>query len=123
MPVVTGTNIAPLSGSLWKTETHSVCHSHAGSSAACHLCLTLNTISTGETLDVIRDVALVAQKLDVCTIDQNTALLLQLDIFVPSQWCETPVFAHNDLLSARELVHRSSQSLDSGGPMTVERAD
>jgi hypothetical protein len=87
------------------------------------LCLALHAICTGEALDVLLDIALVSQELNVRTIDQNAALLLQLYVLLPSQWCETPVLAHNDLLSARELVHRSSQSLDCGGPVAIKSAD
>jgi hypothetical protein len=87
------------------------------------LCLALHAICTREALDVLLDIALVSQELNICTIDQNTALFLQIYVLLPSQWCETPVLAHNDLLSARKLVHRSSQSLDCGGSVAIKSAD
>jgi len=66
---------------------------------------------------------LVSQELDVGTINQDTTLLLQLDIFVASERCETPVLADNDLLATGELVHGSSQSLDGGSTVGVSGSD
>jgi hypothetical protein len=87
------------------------------------LCLALHTICAWEALDVLLDIALVSQELNICTVDQNTTLLLQPYILLPSQRGETPVLADNDLLSAGELVHRSSQGLDGGGAMAIKSAD
>lgn len=69
------------------------------------------------------DLAAVPQELDVCTIDQHSALLLELDVLITSQRCETPVLADDDLLSARELVHGSSESLDGGSSVGVSGSD
>jgi len=88
-----------------------------------NLCLTSNLVSTGESLHVLLNVALVSQELNICSVDQNTALLLQLDIFLTSQWRETPVLADNDLLATGKLVHGSSESLDGGGAVGISSSD
>jgi len=80
-------------------------------------------VSQREALDVLLNLAVVSQELDIGAIDQDTALLLQLDIFVASQGGETPVLADNDLLATGELVHGSSESLDGGGAVGVASPD
>jgi hypothetical protein len=69
----------------------------------------------GEPLHVVFERTLVAQKLDICTINLNLTLRTLLDVFFPTQRSEAPVLANNDLLSARELVLRATKSLDGGG--------
>lgn len=73
-----------------------------------HLCLASGLESTWESLHVVLDLALVSQKLNVSTIDQDTTFRLELDVFVSSERSETPVLADDDLLSSWELVHGSS---------------
>lgn len=68
---------------------------------------------------VVLQRASVLQELNIRAVRSYTTLLPLLDIFLPSQWRETPVLAHNDLLSARELVLRATESLDSGGAVGV----
>ena len=65
----------------------------------------------------------VPQELNICAIDQNTTLLLELNILVTSQRCKAPVLADNDLLTARELVHRSSKCFNGGGTAGISGAD
>jgi len=87
------------------------------------LCLTGNLISTWEPLHVLLDAAFVPQELNVGTINQNSSFLLQLNVFVTLEWCEAPVLTDDDLLSAGEFVHRSSQGLDGGGAVAVSSSD
>ena len=58
---------------------------------------------------------MVAQELDICTINQNLALSLLLHIFFAAERSEAPVLGDNDLLATRELVLGSAESLESGG--------
>jgi hypothetical protein len=88
-----------------------------------HLCLAGSFVRTRESLHVVFDVALVPQELNICTILQHTAFLLQLDVLLASEWCESPVLADNDLLATRELVHRSSKSLDGGSTVSITSSD
>jgi hypothetical protein len=88
-----------------------------------YLCLASSLESTGETLDVALDCALVPQELNVGTIDQNAALLLEFDILVASERSETPVLADDDLLATGELVHGSSKGLDGSSTMCVSSSD
>lgn len=48
------------------------------------LCLCCDLEGLGETADVVLDLAPVSQKLNICTVDQDSALLLQLDVLFPS---------------------------------------
>jgi len=88
-----------------------------------HLCLASGLVSTRESLHVGLDRTLVSQELDIGTIDQDTTLLLELDVLVSSKWSEAPVLADDDLLSTRELVHGSSESLNSGSSVGVSSSD
>ena len=58
---------------------------------------------------------MVAQELYVGTIDQNATSLAELNVFVTAQGSEAPVLGDDDLLAARELVLRPTQSLESDG--------
>jgi len=71
----------------------------------------------------VLDVTLVSQELNVGTINQNSSLLLELDILVTSERCEAPVLADNDLLAAGEFVHGSAESFDGGGTVRVSGSD
>lgn len=76
-----------------------------------------------EAADVVLDLAPVAQELNVGTVHQDTTLLLQLNVLVPSQRSESPVLADDDLLATRELVHRSTESLDGSSSVRVSGSD
>lgn len=88
-----------------------------------HLCLTGSLESTWESLHIVLDLALVSQKLNVGTVNQDTTFLLELDIFVSSERSEAPVFGDDNLLSARELIHGSSESLDGSSSVGVSGSD
>lgn len=89
----------------------------------CNLCLARDFVGTWESLHVLLNVAPISQELDIGTIDQDSPLLLQLDILLTAQWCESPVLADNDLLATRELVHGSSKSLDGGSSVGISSSD
>jgi len=67
--------------------------------------------------------ALVPQELNVGAINQDTTLLLELDVFISSEWCETPILADNNLLTTGELVHGSSECFDSGSTVGISGSD
>jgi hypothetical protein len=46
----------------------------------------------------------VAQELDVCTIDQDLASFLLLHVIFAAERSEAPVLGNDDLLAAGELV-------------------
>jgi hypothetical protein len=60
--------------------------------------------SSWETLDVVGQLAVVAQELDVGTINQDLTLSLLLEVLIAAERGEAPVLGDNDLLAARELV-------------------
>ena len=92
-------------------------------SSRIYLCLTSSLICTRESPDVVLNLPLVPQELNVCTIHQNPAFLLQFDVFIPLQRCESPILADNDLLAAWKLVRRSSQSFNSRSAMRITSSD
>jgi hypothetical protein len=47
---------------------------------------------------------MVAQELDICSIDQDLASFLLLHILFATERSETPVLGNDDLLATRELV-------------------
>jgi hypothetical protein len=55
----------------------------------------------------------VAEELNVSTVDLDTAGSLALEVVLAAERGETPVLGDDDLLSAGELVLGSSQSLKS----------
>jgi hypothetical protein len=57
----------------------------------------------GETAHVVLEVALVAEELDVGTVDLDLALLALLDVLLAAERGETPVPGNNDLLATGEL--------------------
>jgi hypothetical protein len=67
-------------------------------------CIHLSLERSREPSDVVGQLAVVAQELDVCTIDQDLALGLLLHIFFAAERSEAPVLGDDDLLAARELV-------------------
>lgn len=56
---------------------------------------------------------MIAEELDVGTIDLDTALLAELDVFIATERSEAPVLADNDLLATWELVLRAAESFNS----------
>lgn len=58
---------------------------------------------------------MVAQELDVGTVNQDLTLSLLLHILLAAEWGEAPVLGDNDLLAARELVLGAAKSLESSG--------
>lgn len=60
---------------------------------------------------------MVAEELNVRTVDLDTAGSLALEVVLAAERGETPVLGDDDLLAARELVLRSAESLK--GQMTV----
>jgi hypothetical protein len=70
-----------------------------------HLSLLLESV--GEAAHVVGKVALVAEELDVSTVDPDLALLALLDVLVALEGSETPVLGDDDLLATGELRHVS----------------
>ena len=79
-----------------------------------HLCL---LESSWESSDVIGQLALVAQELNIGTINQDLSRVLLVHILFTAQRSESPVLGDNDLLATWELVLGSAESLD--GSSTV----
>jgi hypothetical protein len=77
-------------------------HDHSHTSFQTHN-LSLLLESLGEAAHVLGKVALVAEELDVGTIDLNLALLALLDVLLTAERGEAPVPGDNDLLAAGEL--------------------
>jgi hypothetical protein len=65
--------------------------------------LSLLLESVGETPDVLGKVALVAEELDVGTVDPDLALLALLNVLLAAEGSETPHLGDNDLLATGEL--------------------
>lgn len=66
---------------------------------------------------------MVAEELNVSTVDLDTAGSLALEIVLAAERSETPVLGDDDLLSAGELVLGSSESLKSQSTVRVTSAD
>jgi hypothetical protein len=75
--------------------------------------LSLGLESLGEAADVVLDLAVVAEELDVSTVDLDTAGSLALQVLITTERGEAPVLGDNDLLATRELVLRAAESLKS----------
>jgi len=95
------------------------CHRKSNACSAhpkhkCHLCL---LESSWESSDVIGQLALVAQELNIGTINQDLSRVLLVHILFATERSETPVLGNNDLLATWELVLGSAESLD--GSSTV----
>jgi hypothetical protein len=56
-----------------------------------------------EATDVAGEVALVAEELDVGTVDLDLALLAEVNVLLALERSETPVLGDDDLLATREL--------------------
>lgn len=59
--------------------------------------------SLREATDVVGEVALVAEELDVGTVDLDLALLAEVNVLLALERSETPVLGDNDLLATGEL--------------------
>lgn len=66
---------------------------------------------------------MVAEELNVSTVDLDTAGSLALEVVLAAERSETPVLGDDDLLSAGELVLGSSESLKSQSTVRVTSAD
>jgi hypothetical protein len=69
--------------------------------------LSLLLESVRETPDVVGEGALVAEELNVGTVDPDLALLALLDVFLAVEGGESPHLGDNDLLATGELSHVS----------------
>jgi hypothetical protein len=69
--------------------------------------------STGETSDVVGQLALIAKELDVSTVDKDATSSLRIEVLLTTERSEAPVLGDDDLLAAGELVHGSAESLES----------
>jgi hypothetical protein len=56
-----------------------------------------------ETLDVVGKVALVAEELNVGTVDLDLTGVARVDVLLTLEGSESPVLGDNDLLATREL--------------------
>ena len=96
--------------------------------------------SIREALDILFEVALVAEELNVATVDLDPALLALSNVLLATEAGEAPVLADDDLLATGELellalysfpdrhvasylVLRPSQSLKGSGAVGVPRSD
>jgi hypothetical protein len=86
-------------------------------------CTRLRGESLGEAADVLLNGTVVAEELNVGTVDLDTAGSLALEVVLAAERSEAPVLGDDDLLSARELVLGSSQSLKSQSTVRVTSAD
>lgn len=75
--------------------------------------LRLTGESLGEAANVLLNGTVVAEELNVGTVDLDTAGSLALEVVLAAERGEAPVLGDDDLLSAGELVLGSSQSLES----------
>lgn len=78
-----------------------------------HLSLSLEGL--GEAAHVVCKGTLVAEELDVGTVDTDTALLALGDVLLAAERGEAPVLGDDDLLATGELVLGTTESLKSGG--------
>jgi hypothetical protein len=76
-------------------------HDHSHTSSQNHHNLSLESV--GEAADVLSKVALVAEELDVGTVDLDLALLALLDVLLTAERGEAPVPGNDDLLTTGEL--------------------
>lgn len=82
-----------------------------------HACtdLSLSGEGIGEALHVILEATVVAEELDVGTVDLDAASSLLLEVLLAAERGETPVLGDNDLLPAGELVLGAAESLEGDG--------
>lgn len=77
--------------------------------------LSLRLESLGEAAHVVLERAVVAEELNVSTVDLDAAGSLALEVVLAAERGEAPVLGDDDLLATRELVLRSSESLQGEG--------
>jgi hypothetical protein len=85
--------------------------------------LSLRLESVGEAAHVLLEVAVVAEELDVGTVDLDATGSLAVEVLVAAERGEAPVLGDNDLLATGELVLRSAESLKSEVTVRVTSAD
>ena len=71
--------------------------------------------SVGEALHVVLQVAVVGKELNVGTVDLDGTGLALGNVLLAAEGSEAPVLGDDDLLVTRELVLRTTESLESGG--------
>lgn len=74
--------------------------------------LRLSGEGVGEAAHVVLKGTLVAEELDVGTVDTDAALLALGDVLLTAEGSEAPVLGDDDLLATRELVLGAAESLD-----------
>jgi len=72
-----------------------------------------------ESPHVVLERTLVAEELDISTIDLDAALLAAGDVVFAAEGSEAPVLGDDDLLAAGELVLRAAESFDGGGAVRI----
>jgi hypothetical protein len=75
-----------------------------------HLSLLLESL--GEALHVVLERTVVAEELDVSTVDLDAAGSLLLEVLLTTEGSEAPVLGDNDLLATGELVLRAAEGLE-----------
>jgi hypothetical protein len=75
-----------------------------------HLSLLLESL--GEALHVVLERTVVAEELDVSTVDLDAAGSLLLEVLLTTEGSEAPVLGDNDLLATGELVLRATEGLE-----------
>jgi len=85
--------------------------------------LSLLLESLGEAAHILREVALVAEELNVGTVDLDPALLALLNVLLAAEGSEAPVLGDDNLLATGELVLATPQSLESSGAVGIPRSD
>jgi hypothetical protein len=86
-----------------------------------HLSLLLESL--GEAAHVVLESTLVAEELDVGTVDPDLALLALLNVLLTLEGSETPVLGDDDLLATGELVLATPQGLEGSGAVRVTGSD
>jgi hypothetical protein len=76
-----------------------------------------------EATDVVGKVTLVAEELDVGTVNLDLALLAEVNVLLAFERSETPVLGDDDLLATRELVLATPESLESDSAVRVPSPD
>ena len=79
-----------------------------------HKSIHLSLEGSWEAANVVGKLTLVAQELNVGTINQDLSSSLLLRILLTAERGETPVLGNNDLLATWELVLGTTESLESG---------
>lgn len=67
----------------------------------------------GEASHVVRENTLVAEELDVGTVNEDAATGLRLQVLLTTERGEAPVLGDDDLLATGELVLGATESLES----------